>query len=310
MQTITITAYRRPHYFEQLLRSLISNELEGWTIFIFVEPSPRAAEFRALAEDILAGHDWQLQINSKLQGVKRNPFNAQKHVFEQGSELNLYLEEDFLISPDVTRLAQWYARNHRPNEVCLNLMVAACNSRGPLSQPESPEILISTRQFNSLGFVLTAGQWHQHIVPNWFKFPFGLVDSQGRQIAGWDCAIHAYVISNRQFHVLQPISARVQHIGREGGEFCDAESQDKILADMYLYHGTSEDLKYRRCEDLMELPHTVRTHLYALEEVVGLKLINLRMMRRFLFILWPIYQWKIEFQLWRMKRRRQKRAMS
>lgn len=41
MRAITITAYRRPQLFPDLLVSLRANDLNGRHVFVRVEPSPR-----------------------------------------------------------------------------------------------------------------------------------------------------------------------------------------------------------------------------------------------------------------------------
>lgn len=84
MRTITITAFRRPHYFEQLRQSLITNDLRDWSIHIFLEPSDVQMEFERLATGLLAEHDWTIHLNPKrLGGGDKIPFRR-KHLFLSG----------------------------------------------------------------------------------------------------------------------------------------------------------------------------------------------------------------------------------
>ena len=113
MKTITITGYRRPHLFRNLLKSLLANELANWHIHARIEPTEFAEAYIAIANEMLAGHDFTMTVNPERLGVRRNPFAALQDVFARGSEINIYLEEDMVVSPDVTRLADWFVANHR-----------------------------------------------------------------------------------------------------------------------------------------------------------------------------------------------------
>ena len=283
-----------------MLRSLVANDLEGWVIHIFVEPSQKQSEIGRIAEAVLGRNSWHLHCNEKRLGVKRNPFHAQHYVFELGSELNIYLEEDLLLAPDVTRLASWYAKHCEPNEVCLNLITGGCVSSGLVSYPGHDDVVVGMGVFNSLGFVASVEQWRQYIKPHWFDFPFGVFSSTGGRLSDWDCAINAYVMSRPELTVVQPIGARVLHIGRDDGEHCDGVFNDRVFSDMYLAEMPITISGYRKCEDWMELPQTVRTHLWLWKEMAGQQRIGRRLARR---LLWPWYRFKAVFRSWRSLRR-------
>lgn len=299
MRTITITAFRRPQYFEKMLKSLVRNDLQGWRIHLFVEPSPLQSEFKELAERIFGDRDWHMHLNPERLGVRRNPYQAQQYVFEHGSEVNLYLEEDLEVAPDTTRLAAWFADNNGAGDVGLNLIAGGCLSSGLVSYPECEEVLVEMPIFNSLGYVITAAQWKQHIQPHWFDFPFGMLSSTGGRLSDWDCAIYAYVMSRPELRVLQPICARARHIGREGGENCVAGFHDRAFADMHLCATELNTLNYRRCEDWMELPHPIRSHLSLWQEMAGHQRVGRKLARRLLFLLWPWYRFRAAFRSWR-----------
>jgi hypothetical protein len=106
-RSITVTAMRRPELFRQLLESLVANDLAGWQVIIRVEPSERSGEFTAIAEDVLAGIEYDLKVNPRARGIMLNPFLPIEEAFAAGSRLNLHLEEDLLVAPDATALALW-----------------------------------------------------------------------------------------------------------------------------------------------------------------------------------------------------------
>lgn len=102
-KTMTCTANNRPHYLEQMLTSLSKNKTEGYHLYIQVEPgNPKTIE-------VCNNIDFMpttIIKNRKKLGVRENPYKLLEKVFEiDGSDFNIYLEDDIIISPDVTSLA-------------------------------------------------------------------------------------------------------------------------------------------------------------------------------------------------------------
>ena len=161
LRTITATAYRRPHLLKAMLETLLANELSGWRILIQIDASPVADDMARMAESLLDGHDRDIAINPSRLGVRENPYRLLERVFAEGSALNLYLEEDLLLSPDATRLASWYETNHCPEWLCLNLIAGGCASAGLLSNPDFPTLLFAGPTFNSLGFAVRRQEWQR-----------------------------------------------------------------------------------------------------------------------------------------------------
>ena len=262
MKSITITGYRRPLVFRGLLSSLVENDLTGWQIFIRIEPSPVADEFVGIARDLLNGRCYGVAINSERRGVRLNPFSLMKDVFGLGSDMNIYLEEDMLVSPDLTSLADWYLYHQQPEWLCLSLLAGGCGSAGLISQPDYPDILFLANSFNSLGFVVTSASWRQHFQPNW------MVDAPGSGVpGGWDWAIYSYLMRNPSLHSLQPALARAVHMGREEAEHCSASFHDLAFAGLPIAGAQSEAIVYR-VTPLEELPSTVRSHAMLWEQTV------------------------------------------
>ena len=309
MRTITITAYQRPAYFERLLSSLTENDLTGWEIWIFLEPSSSVDSFRRQCEQQLGGMTWHLIVNQKRLGVSQNPYQALSRVFSEGSEYNLYLEEDLELSPDTTALAAWYAQHVRSDEICMNLLAGGCFSRGILSHPDHPNQLVSAPMFNSLGMVLTKQQWQTHFEPHWFDFPFGLSAPNGLQMFGWDCAIYAYLLANPSLNTLQPLCARSRHLGKHGGEYCDEDFQDDVFTDQPIHTEPTPTAGYARVTELRDLPHALRTHLYLWQEQ-SRTLDELRRKNRTLrWLKEPLYRWWYSDLLLRWRKRRWKQRI-
>lgn len=263
-RTITITGKERPALFQQLLTSLRANDLDGWRIAIAID-GDRGQEFAEIARTTLGGIDYSLTVNGEVLGIRLNPFNLLSRVFAEGSELNLYLEEDFVVSPDATRLALWYQRNHRLRWACLNLVAGTCGSAGYLSNPAYPDVLFESHSFNSLGFVIRPAEWFgvfRHVWMGDAKPPRGaLVFADWRTHWGWDWSVYG-ALADGDFVAVQPALARVTHTGAKG-TYSTPAFQERAFGGMEI--NQQADLAYRLAA-VGELPHVVRSHVNLHEE--------------------------------------------
>ena len=259
MRTIAITAYRRPHLFAAMLKTLTANDLSGWRVMIAIEPSPAAREIESIADELLAGCDTDVMINEVRLGIRDNPFRLIERAFVKGAELLLYLEEDLLLSPDVTRLALWYEEHHRPEWLCLNLLAGGCASTGFLSNPDHSDLLFSGHSFNSLGFAVRRSEWERYMRAAWIDEPDCVVKFDGVPTGGWDWSVFAMLMNNPHLRTLQPVLARSIHNGRLSGEHCAPQFHDAAFAGLPLYPGEAEAPAYR-VEIIDLLPTTVRRH--------------------------------------------------
>ena len=255
MKSITVTGYRRPHLFRTLLESLVKNDLTGWQIFCRIEPSPLSEEFVKIAREILTPYCYGLAVNTERRGVRNNPFSLLKDVFEFGSEINIYLEEDLIVSPDMIALAEWFYRNGNPDQLCLSLLAGGCGSAGLISQPDHPRVLYLDKTFNSYGFVILRDAWYRHFEPNW------LIDRpESGAFTGWDWAMWFYLIRQAQLHAVQPALARANHTGREDGEHMPAAFHDLAFGSLPISHSgiTADEF---RLHTLDEMPPALRGHV-------------------------------------------------
>jgi len=261
--TITITAFKRPHYFEKLLASLVKNRLEGWRVYIQLEPSDQLARFQSITESYLPPHQYSLTVNPRILGVRQNPFHLLSSVFDAGSSLNIYLEEDMVVSPDLIAIANWYRTLDLAHVMCANLMLCGCGSSGVVSVPERPRDFVKSQCFNSLGFIATDSQWSTHFAPNWNRVSdFLTVD--GDPADGWDLSIYDYLISTADLRVLSPLLARANHIGLSGTH-CTEQFHIKTFEALPTYQGT-ESLTYT-IRDPADLPYAVTSHLHLWEDL-------------------------------------------
>jgi hypothetical protein len=211
MKTISITVHDRPQYFVRLLETLVKNDLDGWHIVVGLEPSSKKSEQLQLIQKYIP----QAEVihNKKKLGVCENPFSLLKYIFEDlNSEINIYLEEDLVISPDVCQLAQWY-KALEDDSICLcscnigKIEVDNINNNNPHSCLFYANTDMTSSGgglgFSALGILIKQSQW-RHFCHNWHN-----------NIKGWDWSIIEYV-SQSESKVLIPYKTRSDHIGDYG----------------------------------------------------------------------------------------------
>jgi hypothetical protein len=259
LRTITITAFRRPHLLQAMLRTLIANDLTGWRILIAVDPSPAAEEALQVVAKTLIGRDYEATVNADRLGISLNPLRLIERAFACGSCLNLHLEEDLLLSPDATALSSWYQESHRPEWLCLGLIAGGCASAGFLSNSDFPDLLFAGHTFNSLGFAVRHEEWQLYMRPAWTNEPRRIVQYDGALTGGWDWSIYAMLMRHPHLRTLQPVLARSTHNGRLGGEHCTPQFHDAAFAGLPIHAGLPGTLAYR-VAPLPLLPSVVRRH--------------------------------------------------
>jgi len=269
--SITITAMNRPHLFRAMLESLVANDLTEWRVVIRVEPGEHAAAFAPIAAELLAGVPYDLKVNDEVQGIALNPFLAVETAFEAGSKLNLYLEEDLLVSPDATALALWYKRNHQAGWLGLSLLAGPCGSAGFLSNEHHPELLFEARTFNSIGFVMRRDEWYAHARAVWQSRPgiSPIIHGNWRLNWGWDWSLYGLVAADPTLRAVQPVLARATHNGRLGGTYASPEFHDAAFGELPLNHRAEVDYRLTKVENL---PRDIRSHVVLQDEITGMRM--------------------------------------
>jgi hypothetical protein len=266
----------RPALFKTMLESLIGNALGGWAIYVSIEPTPAAVDIVDISRSILANQRYEIVVNDAVLGIQANPHRALTRAFAAGSELNLYLEEDFVISPDTTALASWYAENHKPSWLCLNLLAGPCGSRAYLSDPRFPEQLFLARTFNSIGFATRREEWNRLIEPAWFGGstppvaggPSANWQMRGTGGWGWDWAVYGLLAGSRELFSVQPVLARATHTGRTG-TWARPQFHDKAFQDLEICQRTTGQFEL---VESSKLAREARSLVHAHEELTMLRL--------------------------------------
>ena len=240
IKTITVTAHDRPDLLSKTLDALSKNNTDGWEIFVSIEPTELTDGMVTIVKDRFP--DANILLPETKLGVRENPFQLLKHVFEDAqSDINIYLEEDLDISPDVCDIAEFYLKKGCP-EVC----VCLCN-HNIYSETiiDSEKLLTETEKFSALGMILSRDSWDENFEPNW--------NAKLRR-GGWDDAMQQYVIRNKKT-ILMPVFSRSTHTG-EWGTHCRPKIH-QILGynDIKIYKEGGISGEYRII--ISEVPETI-----------------------------------------------------
>lgn len=215
MRTITVPVCSRPFLFGKMLESLKKNCVQGFVLYVGIEPTPQTDEMVAIAEAI----DWmetRIHVNSKKMGVDWNNYALLERVFSEGSQFNVHLEEDIIVAPDALDLARWYEqRAGREGDLFLGFM--GHNYRSDQNRPLE---VARTWYFTPIGWCCSVDSWNSFLKPNWMS------DSRG-----WDWSIASAMerIGGRSLH---PLLSRSTHTGREGGVHCSPEHHDRVFGNL------------------------------------------------------------------------------
>jgi hypothetical protein len=218
MKTITLVACDRLNYLSKTIECLKQNRLDGYELFIGVEPEDAAVVEYCRRLQFMP---ITLTVNPTRLGVAWNPKATIDRAFDAGSEFNVAIEDDLLLAPDALDLANWFLESHGRHFFSLNL----CNYRSDSSFPSQVE---STDHFIPLGWAVTREAWQESIRLNWMCDP-----------RGWDFSVNRILETQTRKRLLQPRLARSNHNGREGGEHCTPEFHDRTFAHLPMSDGTT-----------------------------------------------------------------------
>lgn len=218
-KTITITAYNRPEYLKQVLESLSKNDLNGFHLYCGVEPGNNEIIETINSINFI---DKTVVINEKRLGINGNPFNILSRAFNEGSEFNVYLEDDVIISPDAIKMSDWYLNYPCKNDYfCFNLF----HHKSSSNESDTTKIFPS-KIFTPYGFCLTKNSWNNYFKNNWHPKPTDVWNT-------WDCSINDFMIKNG-YKTLQPVLSRSNNIGQKNGINVTPEFWNKTFKDVII----------------------------------------------------------------------------
>lgn len=244
MKTLSMTVFNRPDYLERTLESLSKNDLRNYDLFyIGIEPVNEKC-FKIVEQ--INFIPTEIILNERVLGVRRNPFNLLSKLFDEGSEFNVYLEDDVLLSPDAFMLADFHYSHFKNKEDTYLL----CSFYNYLNK----ELFEKSKVFAydnmvSIGFSLFRESWEKWIKPYWFD------DNISRAVKikglGWDWSLRA-VMKKFKLKTLSPCLPRSFHIG-EKGTFCNPKVQAKIFTNKEWCTENLGNFYFADGEDIMSM---------------------------------------------------------
>jgi len=227
---IAITAWNRP---EELRYSLwsIGRQLDGpwhkWPVYLHVDGGGgREKEVREVAMTTVGvANRIRVRFETENHGTNLNTYETMKWIWSEGFDWAVYLEDDFVLSPDALRLAAWYIEKSAEIESLWSVdgigAYCLCNLEGDASHPSMVQL---SRAFIGWGFVMSRAQWEQ-IEPAWCS---GEKDDPPSM---WDRHVARRIRRGPHIYNAIPVLSRVRNIGTEGVH-CTPEKHAKQTANM------------------------------------------------------------------------------
>jgi hypothetical protein len=211
------------------------NGIGAWHLYIGLEPGNEACQ--QLCEQI-SFMPKTILYNAEKLGVRGNPFQVLQHAFAAGSEINIHLEDDLLVSPDICELALWYyelvpeTQLHDIRIFFLNLFVCSTGR-------EAKDALTVSSFFSPWGMMMNRYQWTQLMAPQWWND-----EHNYPQQYDWTLSLSHLMNQHRDLLVLAPLLSRTTNIGRDGGVHSFPERHDMLLDGLVMHTG-QESVAYR-----------------------------------------------------------------
>jgi len=219
VKTITFPVGYRPNYLTEFLNCLKKQSLDGYEIFCSAEACPACI-------DVLKNCGLKMNIllkpnssgSKSHSGARLNMFNVLNAAFDAGSDFNLHLEDDFLLSPDAVDLANWYYNNFKDKPLSyISYGLFGFSPRG-----DDYTALEEVSFFEGLGWCTFKEGWQSCYKNNWFD------DTLARKYFntyGWDWAVQGF-FREHKCKSLRPLINRTHHNGRIDGTCCTVQHHD------------------------------------------------------------------------------------
>lgn len=205
MKTVTLPVYNRPDRLREMLEALKANRTDGYTLFVAAEPGcPEVV-------DIVKKIDFMpvvLRVNKRRLGLQANIPLAMRWAMSEGSQFNVYLEDDVILSRDAFDLVEWFRKfDVNAEYACLSLMTFGGNLF-------RPNMVSETQDIQSWGLCFSVESWHKWIAHGLgFRWPIvpGVQWSEG-----WDFWLGFYLMMHG-VKALRPAVSRAKHVGYTDG---------------------------------------------------------------------------------------------
>jgi glycosyltransferase involved in cell wall biosynthesis len=226
-KTITVAAYNRPELLAKLLQSLKEQMRPPSDYTLYIRIDAGGDRFRdvkrvAFGVNFMAADVFYPQQN---EGCIMNTFKLMEQAFErEGTDWNVYLEDDLLLSPDAFNLVEWYIAHAGEIKATKGTQDIGAYCLCRLRESGDPEKVYLSRAFVGWGFLMDARQWQIYAKPAWCS---------AKRLWGydrmWDNSVADYIrtCGATVFNAFPELS-RITNTGRVGTHFT-AQKYDQLM---------------------------------------------------------------------------------
>jgi glycosyltransferase involved in cell wall biosynthesis len=164
---VVISAWNRPQYLAECLASIRGQLGDPLPIYLHVDGGGECEEEIERVVDSARLNGLWVRFEEENLGCNAGTKATIDWAWELGYNWALYLEDDFVLSPDALRLARWYVDNaDLLAEECGGWIGAFCLCR--LGATGDPRDVLFSRAFLGWGFVMSKAQY-DIIEPAWLS---------------------------------------------------------------------------------------------------------------------------------------------
>lgn len=241
-KTITVAAYNRPGLLAKLLKSLEGqlHSLADYKLYIRIDAGGNLFEdVKQVALDVNFV-DIEISYPEENEGCIVNTYKLMERVFEmEETNWSVYLEDDFILSPDAFNLIEWYIAHAEEIRAVEGIedIGAYCLCR--LRESGDPAKIYLSRAFVGWGFLMDGHQWRTYAKPAWCR---------AKELWGydrmWDNSVADYIrtCGATVFNAFPELS-RVTNTGRIGTHFT-AKKYDEMMRN-HIYNRERKVYDYR-----------------------------------------------------------------
>lgn len=195
MKTISIVLYNRPDYTKQVLQALDNCiGIDQYYISIFIEPG--CQEVIDIANQFNSD---VLKVNEKRLGCPLNTLQSIEASFASGSEYNIHIEDDTVLSRDALLYFEWAKKYESDKSVWT---VTAYNRDYDCG--DNPEMVMRRQWFTCWGWATWKDRW-QEMKGKWGQY---------YRFGGWGRSV---LQMRKDRYEIFPCLSRCQNIGAENG---------------------------------------------------------------------------------------------
>lgn len=211
MNALFFTAYDRPDYLRQTLRSWENvRGIQDWHVVFRIEPSERQNEIRDLfhifAETMMLP-SYEIIINETRLGVLEHPYVGFKELFERFNFV-VRAEDDLLVSDDILEYFSYAAEEYE-----FDIDVATINAFSKVSGTDDK--LFRQQRFNPWIWGTWKAIWDRLLEPTW-DHDYSTFNGVPGVESGWDWNIDTRLLAQHGYSAIYPENSRVQNIGLWG----------------------------------------------------------------------------------------------